>query len=456
MVFVATFVDGLDSSAVNIALPWISREMSVDASTASWATAAYLTVLAALLVPFARISADGRVGGVMWVGLTVFMASSVLCGLAPDFPSLVVFRVVQGVGAAMIAAAGPVCCTEFLPRAQLATGLAVITGGSGLGFALGPSFGGFVIDLAGWRWIFLINVVPCALGIAAAIASMPRGRAGGRRLDVPGAALIGVAVASAIVCLETLSDGGPAAPSAGIIALLALSSFVHVERRADDPILDLGTFGCYGFSRVFVMLMLVNALSLGELYLLPFYCHISLGMSATEAGLYIMVASAVVAVFSVPVARWSDRVGDRRLFCAAGGLLFAAAMAMLLYDPGEAPAWVLALSMAVKGFAWCFAGGPLSSSLVEHAGDDRDMASSLTNEALYVGGAAGTAGIAAMFAFASSTAGTDISSVTSEVMVDGFVPCIAFLAAVGLLIAAIALSVRDARVGGRLLNTPPA
>lgn len=442
VVFVATFVDGLDSSAVNIALPSIASSLSTDVPSASWATAVYLTTLAAFLVPFAKISSNGNVRAVMCSGLALFAGASVLSGVSQTYTQLIVFRILHGIGAAMIAAAGPVACTELLPRGYLATGLAVITGGSGAGFAIGPTFGGFVVDLAGWRWIFLFNVIPCTLGIIAAMMSMPRGR-GGIRLDVPGSILIGVATASAIVFLETLPDGGTVPITSAILTLASLVLFVIIEKKTADPLLNPGIFRSKGFAGVFVSLFLVNAISLGELYLLPFYCGICMDLGASEIGLALVVTSIIVAVFSVPVARWSDRVGRRREFCVAGGALFAISMAMLIPFVEDMPMWVLVVSMAVKGVGWCFAGGPMSSNLVEHAGGDRDMASSLTNEALYIGGAVGTASMAALLALTSSAKGMDIASVSPGTMAEGFLPCIIVLTAMSIIVMCLSAIIWD-------------
>ena len=146
VVFVATFMDGLDGSIVSVALPEIGEDLGVDTATSSWVTIIYMMILAGTLVMFARISADTGVRKVMAIGLAVFTAGSLFCGFSTSFWMLIAFRIIQAVGAAMMAAAGPMCCTEHLPPEKLAFGLSVVTIGSSLGFAVGPALGGLIVE----------------------------------------------------------------------------------------------------------------------------------------------------------------------------------------------------------------------------------------------------------------------------------------------------------------------
>ena len=150
--FVATLMDGLDSSIVSVALPDIGMDLGVDTGTASWVSIIYMMVLAGLIIPFARVCANIGVRAVLTIGFALFTVSSFFCGISTTFAMLIASRAVQGVGASMLAAAGPICCTEHLPRAKLAFGLAVLTIGSSIGYALGPAVGGIIVELISWNW----------------------------------------------------------------------------------------------------------------------------------------------------------------------------------------------------------------------------------------------------------------------------------------------------------------
>lgn len=380
-VFLATFMDGLDSSIVGIALPSIAADLGVDAAAVSWVSVTYMLVLAGTLIIFARLAADTGVRRIMIVGLAVFTLASLACGLAASFPVLLAARLVQGLGAAMIAAAGPICCTQHLPVRSLGLGMGVITVGTALGFAFGPSLGGIMLGFAPWQWIFLINLGPGAVAVIAAAASIPRARSHApARLDWAGAVTLAAAVSAAVLAIETVSGSPIWLPGgSAIAAAVMLALFIRRERRTSAPLLNLSIFRSRGFAPVFLSLMLMNMAYLGVLYLFPFYGEIYLGLPSAEVGLIMIVSSVTTAVFSLPVARWSDRRG-RRPFCAVSGLLLATGMALLLFFDARMTLPVLVAAMFFKGLGWAFVGGPMGSNLVEHARQDRDMASSLMNE----------------------------------------------------------------------------
>ncbi|TQS78608.1 MAG: arabinose transporter permease [Methanomethylophilus alvi] len=446
VVFIATFMDGLDGSVVSVALPDIGDSLGVDTATSSWVTIIYMMVLAGLLVLFARIAADRGVRKVMAAGLAVFTVGSLFCGISPDFWVLIASRAFQAVGAAMMAAAGPMCCTEHLPPGKLGTGLAVVTIGSSVGFALGPALGGIIVDVTTWHWIFLINIPIGILTAPLVLKAIPPSAEKVHRgkLDLKGTALLFAAVASGIFAVETLSYDGFIAytSAAAVLCIVLLAAFIAWERRQDSPLLKLSMFARKDFTAIFLCLMLINLAYMGILYLIPFYGRIVEGMSSMEVGLFLLEAAGITAVLGLPVARWSDRRG-RRWFCVTAGLVTAIAFGMFAAFAGNIDFLLFSLIMIPQGLGWAFVGGPMASRLVEHAGSERDMASSLTNEGYYIGGALGTAIAAAMFTFFSGSGGVDISDVTRDAFLDGFVPTAAFVTACCLTVAFISWAVRD-------------
>ncbi len=446
VVFFATFMDGLDGSIVTVALPDIGAGFGIDTATASWVTITYMMILAGTLVMFARIAADTGVRRVMAAGLSIFTVGSLACGLSPTFEVLIASRAVQAVGAGMMAAAGPMCCTEHLPPEKLAFGLSIVTIGASLGFAIGPAIGGIMVDYIDWNWIFLINVplgVTVAPIILKAIPAVKRD-ADNPPIDYRGATVLFAAIALITFSVETLSYSAQRLLSAatGIIGIAMLALFAKLESSTEHPLLKVSLFRRFDFASIFICLMLVNMTFMGILYLFPFYGEICLGMSSTEVGIYMFISALITAVFGMPFAKWSDNAG-RRWFCVASGLFLVIALVLLAVFTRDMNNIIVFTIMAVMGLSWACVGGPMASRLVEHAGDERDMASSLTNEGYYTGGTIGLALCAMLFTIFSGTDGIDIQNVSAAAFENGFAPAMAIMAVLALVVVVLSAVVKD-------------
>ena len=439
VVAAATFMDGLDGSIVSIILPTVAEDLGVDTATSSWATIIYLLVLSALIIPFARIAAQTGVRRVLSAGLGIFAFGSLLCGLSSDFPMLIACRFVQAVGAAMMAASAPMCCTEHLPMHQLGFGMSIVTIGASVGFALGPVVGGAISEFLDWHWVFYINIPFGIIAMAAILKAIPASAETGGRpvIDIRGCVVFCAAVVLGVFGVEVLSYEGMAAVSAIciVLCLALLAAFVHLEKKASAPLLKTSMFRNLGFTSVFLCLLLVNSAFMGALYLIPFYGEVVLGKSSLEIGYFLLISALITAAVGMPIAKMSDRMG-RRWFCVGAGIVVTAAFVIygVFADRLSDPLFLAAV--ALQGIGWGFVGGPMASRLVEHAGDERDMASSLMNEAYYIGGALGTAFAAMLFTVLSGAEGVDIPLIPSGMFLDGFVPT---MAACGIISAAVAV-----------------
>lgn len=445
VVFAVTFMDGLDGSIVNVALPDIGEHFGVDTATVAWVAIIYFMVLAGTLVAFARLAAKGGVRRILAWGIAIFTASSLVCGLSQSMDVLLVARGVQGLGAAMMGAAGPICCTEHLPPQKLGFGMAVLTIGASAGFALGPAVGGFIVDLASWHWIFLINV-PIGLAFFPILLYAAPKRALGplREVDWAGAGLLFISIAAGTLALEMASypEKRAITVASAIVFLVGMASFVLFERTREHPLLDIRMFKRLDFSSIFLCLMLTNMSYMGMLYLLPFLGQVYMGETATVVGSVMLISAAVTALLGMPIARWSDRTG-RRMFCVATGVIVFSSFVGFGIIGGDITIPLMCVLMFVMGLGWAFCGGPMGSRLVEHSGEEKDMASALMNEAYYIGGTVGTALIAMLFTVFSGTGGIDIQDVPPDLFIEGFVPCAFVCAGMGLVIAVLSAAVKD-------------
>ena len=446
VVFFATFMDGVDGSIVNVALPDIGSSFGVDTGTVSWVSITYMMILAGTLVAFARIAADKGIRRIMALGLFIFTVSSFICGISVSFPMLIAARAVQAVGAGMMAAAGPMCCVVHLPPEKLAFGLSIVTIGASVGFAIGPALGGAIVNFADWEWIFLINIPLGAIAIPLMLKAVPKSIEPARKstLDHMGAILLLVAIVLITFSIETLShsDMGRYSVIAAAVGLCVLFAFIYVEKHRENPLLKLSMFRRWDFSLIFITLMEINMVFMGILYLVPFYAEICLGMSSLTTGLFLLSSPLLTAILGMPIARMSD-VRGRRVFCVLSGVFAMMAFAIFMFASDNMH-WALFLAtMILMGLSWACVGGPMASRLVEHAGDEPEMASSLTNEAYYIGGAIGTALAALAFTIASGTDGIDIDSVTSAQFLSGITATAAILFIISLTIAVLSFIVKD-------------
>ncbi|MBR2254950.1 MAG: MFS transporter [Candidatus Methanomethylophilaceae archaeon] len=444
VVFIATFMDGLDGSIVNVALPTIGESFGVDTATISWVAIVYFMVLAGTLVAFARIATDTGVRHIMAGGLGIFTVGSLVCGLSPSLEILIAARAVQGLGAAMMAAAGPICCVEYLPPSKLGFGMSIVTVGASVGFAAGPAVGGALVEFLPWHSIFLINVPIGIVTVPLMLKAISKSQPKKTSLDVRGTLVLFASIAFGTLALEMSAypERSTLTIVSAILFIILLIAFVMNERRVQNPLIKLSMFTRWDFSAIFVTLLLTNLVYMAVLYLIPFYGTIPLGMSSLEIGAVVLVSSTVTAILGLPVARLSDRIG-RKLFCVLSGLFEFVGFGILAAFAEDMPLWLMLVVMVLMGLGWAFVGGPMASRLVEHAGEERDMASSLMNEAYYVGGTIGTALIAMLFTVFSKSGGVDISDVTTDVFIEGFVPCLALTAIIGLVISEISAVVKD-------------
>jgi len=431
----ASLMDGLDGSIVNVALPEMAGSFGTDTGTIAWVAVIYYVMLAGLLITFARIAKNGAIKRVLFIGLILFTISSLFCGISDSFHMLLVSRLAQGIGAAMMAAAVPMACVKYLPASNLGLGMGVLTLGSALGFALGPVVGGLITELISWHWIFLINVPLGLIIVPLLIKVIPKDERYSGRVDLVGAALLFAAILSGVLALERIpySQHFLLVILAAIVCVVALSAFIFTERGTKDPLLNLRIFKNWMFDSVLVAYAMANLVYMGLLYLLPFYMAVCLGFSSSTTGLYILISPLLTLLLCVPVSRLSDRT-ERRIFAVAscavmmlGCLIMALFSARTLILP-------LVATLVCMGLMWALCGGPMASRVIENVkNESREMGSSVMYEFIYLGCTIGTALFAMLFTFGSGSGNISFTDLPPDVFINGFV----FAASVGVILAAI-------------------
>ncbi|OIK26072.1 MFS transporter [Streptomyces malaysiense] len=331
------FMGQLDASIVTLTYGGLRTDFHASLAAVEWVSLAYLLALVALLVPAGRL-ADAHGRKLLYLyGFAVFTLASAACGFAPTLGVLVVFRVVQAAGAAMMQANSVALVTTSAPRERMRSALGVQAAAQALGLALGPTVGGALVSTLGWRWVFWVNVPVGVVALVGGHYLLPRTRARTRvtRFDWPGLLLLAVATTGALMGVSAAS--GLPVPGWGVAALFLVAggagwAFVRRQRRVAAPLLDLALLRVRA-----VAYGLVGALSgylvlFGPLVLVPVVLT-ARGVSELTAGL---VLTALPAGFAL-AATGGDRVLPHGLSdrgrCLAGAGVFTAALAALLVVP---------------------------------------------------------------------------------------------------------------------------
>jgi EmrB/QacA subfamily drug resistance transporter len=312
------FISGIATRIFSVSLPTIAAALQADILAVSWALIAYQLAGICLSVVFGRLGDIHGRYAIYGGGFVVMTVSSVLCGLAPGVGWLIVFRLVQGVGAAMIASATRVLAMEASPEGAEGRANGYMTMAYHGGLLLGPPLGGFVIDWLSWRWTFFL-LAP--IGVAGILLTLLRAR--GRRVTPVEAPLAvdylgaGLLVALTLVLTLVVDQRSAEALGAGspsimlMVFAIGLAGFLVHERRALNPVVNLGLFKIRMFVFSVLSLLLFATTSSVLTFLLPFYIQDVLGYSPSFMGLLFLSAPVLTIGLAVLAGHLTDRVGPR-------------------------------------------------------------------------------------------------------------------------------------------------
>jgi DHA2 family methylenomycin A resistance protein-like MFS transporter len=402
---VGYFLVLLDVTIVNVALPSIGAGLGAGVSGLQWVVDGYAIALASLML------AGGSAGDlhghkrVVLSGLALFGVASVGCGAAPSAAVLVGFRVLQGVGAALLLPGTLAVITHAFPeRGEQAKAIGLWAGIGSAALPAGPLLGGALVDGVGWRAVFFVNVPIVLLSLAAAIRVVRESTdPAGRSLDLGAVTLGALALATITFAFIQAGHGGLGPPLvvAGVIAAVAIAAFLGVERSRREPMLPLGLLRRRDFSSANAVAGAMNLGTLGLLFVVMLYLQRVQERSALEAGLAVFPLFLPLTILAPLAGRLIARIGSR--LPMAGGLLIAGmgVALLLLLEPGSS---YLALLPAL--LLWGIGLGLLTPAVVAAAmsavpGERAGLASAVNNTARQTGGAIG---IAAFGALAGSTA----------------------------------------------------
>src|SRR3984957_292489 len=283
------FMNIMDGTVVNVALPTLSRSFGVPIGSVSGVVTAYLVTLAVAMPASGWIGDHFGGRNVLLGAITVFTAASALCGLATSLPELVAFRALQGLGGGALIPIGMTMITRVFPPAERIKANQVLIVPTLLAPALGPVIGGALVDGLSWRWIFYINLPVGVAAVLVGLLFLPAGSehpAG--RFDLPGFLLAGSGFPLVMYALSTGSVSGWGSPTVlgtGVSGLALLAVFIHVERRTAEPLLLLRLYRDRLFRVTSLQMTAAGGGFMGTLFLVPLLLQNGLGFSAVHSGL---------------------------------------------------------------------------------------------------------------------------------------------------------------------------
>jgi EmrB/QacA subfamily drug resistance transporter len=444
------FMIMLDNTVVNVALPSIQRDLGIGLSELQWIVTGYALMFAALMLTGGKLADLLGRRLIFVVGLAIFTVASLLCGLADSGEMLIAWRVVQGVGAALMNPATLSIIAATFPPHQRGMAIGIWAGVSALALAIGPLVGGLLTEHIAWGWIFFVNV---PVGVAAIVASFlfideSKDTSHEQRLDLPGLLTSGIGLfALTYGLIEANAHGWTSARILGAFAVgaVGLVAFVLLERHQRLPMLDLSLFRSGTFAGANSVVLLVALAMFGVFFFVSLYMQNILGYSAVQAGAAFLPMTVLIILVAPIAGKATDRVGSRGLM-TAGMILVGVQLVYFSRLSAEAGFWNLLPAMLVGGLGMALVMTPSAAAAVRSVPVDKSgVGSAVLNSFRQVGG---SLGIALMGAIMAAEAGGRQSV---DAFMDGFSTSLlvaALIAFAGAVVAAVFVRPHELREEG--------
>lgn len=373
----------LDSTVVNVALRQIGEDLDASLGDLQWVANGYLLTLAALTLLGGSLGDRYGRRRIFVIGVIGFAATSAACGLAPSAPFLVVARIAQGVAAALLTPGSLAMIQGSFAPADRARAIGTWSGFGSMAAAIGPFVGGWLVDAASWRWVFLINLPVAALALVAARA-VPETRdpEAVPGFDAGGAVLGALCLGGVTYALIQWTTTPPAAAVALVLGLVAGVAFVVAERRSPHPMLPLSLFASRQFSAANVMTLLTYAALGGVLFFLVLQLQTVAGYGALRAGLATLPITVVMVLLAGRGGALAARIGPR-LPMAVGPLLCGVGAFLLARVDADVAYWLdVAVPLTVFGLGLATLVAPLTATVLAAAPDHHAGVASGVNNAV--------------------------------------------------------------------------
>jgi len=416
VIALGSFMAGLDATIVNIALPAIAKSFDVSTVAVSWVLNAYLIILVSLLLAASRLGDMKVYRNIFLGGFALFTLGSALCGLSPTLDILILSRMLQAVGGAVISALGAVMVTSYLSSSLRGQALGIVAMFTMLGAALGPVVGGFLTSAFSWQYIFLVNLPVGIVAIILGMHILPRldPVAPKAKMDHAGIVLVFVALGTLIFGLTTLEGATPVLGAAAlVVSAVFWILFFLFEKRTGEPLINLGLFANRGYTLQNINVMLIQMAMAGVMVIMPFYLEMVKKIPADNAGT-ILLALPIGMILTAPLAgKISDVIGTKKPIIT-GFVICTAALFLLSTISAHTSVGHIGIYLFLLGAGTGIAFSPLNSAVMgECPVKDRGSTSGLVKMMTNLGS---SLGVATVMLVATIAAGPKLAEVSSHAL----------------------------------------
>jgi EmrB/QacA subfamily drug resistance transporter len=359
-----SFLPPFMASSINIALPAIGAEFSMDAILLGWIATSYLLSAAVFMVPFGKLADIYGMKKIFFIGLFIFTASSLVAFFAPTSSILIFSRVLQGFGSAMIFGTGTAILVNVFPLQERGKVLGINAAFVYLGLSMGPFLGGLLTHYFGWRSLFLVNVPLGLIPLALGLWKLKGEWAGARedRFDLVGSAIYSLMLVAVMFGFSIL----PAWQGAVLVLLGAATFFMLIrwESHVACPVLDVRLFKknhIYAYSNLAALISYSATFAIT--FLLSLYLQYIKGLEPDQAGLVMLAQPAVMVIFSPYTGKLSDRMEPRLLASAGMALTFVAVLAFVFLN-GETSLFFIVACLITLGLGLALFTSPNTNAIM--------------------------------------------------------------------------------------------
>jgi len=410
LVCMGLFMVALNQRAILVSLPTLTRVFQTHLTTIQWTILAYDLTIIGLVLTLGRLGDLFGRKRIYVGGFFLFILSSALCGLSQSPAQLIIFRIIQGIGGAMITAHGRAIVSVIVPAKERGKAIGLTSMAFHVGYLMGPTLGGLLIDTIGWRWIFYLNIPVGLAGgcLAWKILEEKVERRGGVKIDFLGASLLLLTNISFFYGMNQFSQLGLShllVQSLALFSVMTFCLFIWTELRAETPILHLSLFRNRLFSFGNLSLFVVALTQSAVQFLIPFYLQSIMGFTPFQMG-WIIIANSVVIVMVAPIAGWlSDRLGSR-LLCTVGAVFLLAGQFFIASLGLDSTVVRILFPLVLMGLGWAIFNSPNQSAILGSVPQGRaGAASGMTVTTARIGGSTGVALSTAIFTYGLTAAG---------------------------------------------------
>ena len=364
-------MSAVDSRSVIVALPTLSVQFSASMAVVQWIPLAYQLTIVGLVLSMARLGDMVGRKQIYTLGFVLLGFGAACCGFSAELWQIILFRVIEAVGGALVLANGRTIASALYAQEGRGRALGMMSMSFHLGYIVGPSVGGFLVDTVGWRWIFFMNLPLAAAAGYMAWKILPETvtEKGDYSIDPIGMITLLMTVVALIIGLqETAKSGLGALPVTAFLAsALSFALLLHFERREPAPLLELSLFKVRLLTAGILTHFFVTLSHASTFFLLPFYLQGILHYSPTQVGVTIIFFSLVIVILA-PLGGWlGDRLGSRML-CTAGSAVTALSMFGFARMDAGADSLAVMAPLMMLGLGWSLFQAPNLSGMFNAVG----------------------------------------------------------------------------------------